>query len=133
IANLLDSPGGLRRYAEPAQPREIARAAKRAGIGTLGIRAVQAGALTRAFDRTGFSPNQPDLKDYERAAPFRALCERWGQDPADVAHRYALSMPDVDAVILGVKNRTELAQCLAAEAAGPFSAREMSEIAAAVA
>jgi aryl-alcohol dehydrogenase-like predicted oxidoreductase len=128
IANLLDSPGGLRRFAEPAQPRALARAAKQAGIGVMGIRAVQAGALTRAFDRTGFSPNQPDLQDYNRAAPFRALCERWGEDPAAIAHRYALSLPDVDTVVLGVKNRSELAQCLAAEAAGPLDATHMAEI-----
>ncbi|HTO55524.1 MAG TPA: aldo/keto reductase [Myxococcota bacterium] len=127
ITNLLDSPGGLRRYAEPAQPREIARAAKGAGAGTMGIRAVQAGALTREIDHA-LPPNYPDAKDYARAAPFRALCERWGEDPAQVAHRYALSMPNVDTVVLGVKNRAELAQCLAAEAAGPFDARALAEI-----
>jgi aryl-alcohol dehydrogenase-like predicted oxidoreductase len=31
-------------------------------------------------------------------------------------------MDGVDAVILGVKNRQELAECLAAEAAGPLPA-----------
>jgi aryl-alcohol dehydrogenase-like predicted oxidoreductase len=132
IANLLDSPGGLRRYAEPAQPRALARAAKQAGLGVMGIRAVQAGALTRAFDRSGFSPNNPDLQDYDRAAPFRALCERWGADPAAVAHRYALSLPDVDTVILGVKNRGELAQCLDAERAGALTPAQLREIDSAV-
>jgi aryl-alcohol dehydrogenase-like predicted oxidoreductase len=127
VANLLDSAGSLRRFAEPAQQREIASAAKRNGTGVLGIRAVQAGALTREIDRA-LSPNNPDARDYARAAPFRALCDRWGEDPAVVAHRYALSMPNVDTVILGVKNRIELAQCLAAEAAGPFSADQMREI-----
>jgi aryl-alcohol dehydrogenase-like predicted oxidoreductase len=127
ISNLLDSPGGLRRYAEPAQPREIARAAKAAGAGTMGIRAVQAGALTREIDHA-LSENYPDAKDYARAVPFRALCARWGEDPAQVAHQYALSMPNVDTVVLGVKNRAELAQCLAAEAAGPLDARALQEI-----
>jgi hypothetical protein len=35
-----------------------------------------------------------------------------------LAHRYALSL-DVDTLVLGVKNRTELAECAAA-AAGPL-------------
>jgi aryl-alcohol dehydrogenase-like predicted oxidoreductase len=127
VANLLDSAGSLRRFAEPARPREIARAAQAAGVGVLGIRAVQAGALTREIDRA-VSPNNPDARDYARAAPFRALCERWGEDPAEVAHRYALSMPNIDTVVLGVKNRIELAQCLAAEAAGPLAAEQIEQI-----
>jgi aryl-alcohol dehydrogenase-like predicted oxidoreductase len=127
IANLMDSPGALKRYAEPARPREVAAAAKAAGCGVMGIRAVQAGALTAAVDRE-LSPNSPDRADYDRAAPFRELCARWGEDPAYVAHRYALSMPSVDTVVLGVKNRAELAMCLAAEAAGPYSPEEMAEI-----
>jgi aryl-alcohol dehydrogenase-like predicted oxidoreductase len=93
----------------------------------MGIRAVQAGALTSAVDRT-LSPNHPDAKDYERAKPFRDLCARWGEDPALVAHRYALSIPGVDTVVLGVKNRAELDQALDAEAAGPLSQTEMTEI-----
>lgn len=127
IANLMDSPGALRRYAEPARPREIAAAAKATGAGVMGIRAVQAGALTTAVDRQ-LSPNSPDRADYDRAAPFRALCARWGEDPAAVAHRYALSLPNIDTVVLGVKNRAELAQCVAAEAAGPLEPAQMAEI-----
>ncbi len=127
IANLMDSAGGTRRFAEPAAPREILAAAKANNIGVMGIRAVQAGALTSGLDRT-LSPNHPDAKDYERAAPFRDLCARWGEGPALVAHRYALSLPGVDTVVLGVKNRGELDQALDAEAAGPLSAAEMAEV-----
>jgi aryl-alcohol dehydrogenase-like predicted oxidoreductase len=127
IANLMDSAGGIRRFAEPAEPRRILAAAEERGIGVMGIRAVQAGALTSAVDRT-LSPNHPDAKDYERAKPFRDLCARWGEDPALVAHRYALSIPGVDTVVLGVKNRAELDQALDAEAAGPLSQTEMTEI-----
>jgi aryl-alcohol dehydrogenase-like predicted oxidoreductase len=127
IANLMDSPGALRRYAEPARPREIAATAKAKGLGVMGIRAVQAGALTAAIDRS-LSPNYPDARDYDRAAPFRALCARWGEDPALVAHRYALSLPNIDTVVLGVKNRAELAQCVAAEAMGDLDAVQMAEI-----
>jgi aryl-alcohol dehydrogenase-like predicted oxidoreductase len=119
IANLMDNPGALNRFGGPARPREVIAAAKAAGAGVMGIRAVQAGALTRAVDRT-LSPNSPDRLDYERAAPFRALCERWGEDPAYIAHRYALGIDGVDTLVLGVKNRAELRQCLDAEAAGPL-------------
>ncbi|MFL5295020.1 MAG: aldo/keto reductase [Phenylobacterium sp.] len=127
IANLMDSAGALRRYAEPARPREIAAAAKARGCGVMGIRAVQAGALTGGVDRE-LSPNSPDRKDFERAAAFRALCAEWGEDPAAVAHRYALSMPNIDTVVLGVKNRAELKQCLDAEAAGPLDPAQMAAI-----
>ncbi|HWD67024.1 MAG TPA: aldo/keto reductase [Caulobacteraceae bacterium] len=127
VANLMDSPGGMRNYAERAAPRSIIAAAKAHGVGVMGIRAVQAGALTSAIDRT-LSPNHPESQDFQRAAPFRALCAELGEDPADVAHRYSLGMAGVDTVILGVKNRTELAQCLAAEAKGLLSAEVMARI-----
>jgi len=127
VANLLDSAGGMRSYAEDAQPRTIIAAAVKNQIGVLGIRAVQAGALTNAIDRE-LSPNYPDRKDYDRAAPFRGLCREMGEDPAFVAHRYALTMPGVDTVILGVKNRAELDQCLDAEARGPLEPEIMARI-----
>lgn len=127
ITNLLDSAGGIRRFAEPPEPRTILAAAKARGVGVMGIRAVQAGALTRALDRA-VSPNNPDAKDYERAAPYRALCQAWGEDPAVVAHRYALGIPGVDTLVLGVKNRDELRQALAAEAAGPLGADQLAQI-----
>jgi aryl-alcohol dehydrogenase-like predicted oxidoreductase len=127
ITNLMDSAGALRRYAEPAQPRAIAAAAKTRGAGVMGIRAVQAGALTSAVDRQ-LSPNSPDRGDFDRAATFRALCADWGEDPAYVAHRYALSLPNIDTLVLGVKNRAELRQCLAAEAAGPLDAAQMAAV-----
>src|SRR5204863_8469899 len=76
VTNLLDSAGGLRRYAEPAEPRAVIAAAKQHGVGVLGIRAVQAGALTAAIDRST-SANHPETRDYQRAAPFRALCAEW--------------------------------------------------------
>ncbi|WP_293906971.1 aldo/keto reductase [Phenylobacterium sp.] len=127
ISNLLDSAGALRRFAEPARPRDIAAAAKAAGVSVMGIRAVQAGALTAAVDRT-LSPNSPDRADFTRAGPFRELCAQWGEDPAAIAHRYALSMPNIDTLVLGVKNRHELAQCVGAEAEGPLDPAQMAAI-----
>ncbi len=119
VANLMDSAGGMRSFAEATRPREIIAAAKARGIGVLGIRAVQAGALTAALDRA-IKESHPESADWRKAEPFRALCDELGVDPALLAHRYALSMGGVDTVILGVKNREELAQCLEAEAMGPL-------------
>jgi aryl-alcohol dehydrogenase-like predicted oxidoreductase len=119
VANLMDSAGGMRSFAEPTRPREIIAAAQARGIGVMGIRAVQAGALTAALDRN-VKESHPEAADWRRAAPFRALCAELGADPALLAHRYALSIEGVDTVILGVKNRDELAQCVEAEAMGPL-------------
>lgn len=121
ITNLLDSPGGIRRFADDPMPREIIAAAEAHGIGVMGIRAVQAGALTAAIDRP-VKDSHLESRDYRRAEPFRALCAELGVDPALLAHRYALDMAGVDTVVLGVKNRAELAQCVAAEALGPLPA-----------
>jgi aryl-alcohol dehydrogenase-like predicted oxidoreductase len=119
MANLLDSPGGLKYPDGPAQPRNIIAAAQRAGASIMGIRAVQAGALTSEIDR--FKPaDNPETLDFQRAAPFRAIAAEVGLSPAFLAHQYALSMDGPATVVLGVKNRTELRECIAAEAAGPM-------------
>jgi aryl-alcohol dehydrogenase-like predicted oxidoreductase len=118
IANLLDSPGGLKFFAGPAKPRTVIAAAKANGVGVMGIRAVQAGALTAAIDRE-LPPDHPEVFDYQRAEGFRHLCADLGENPAVIAHRYALAL-DIDTLVLGVKNRQELAECVAAAAAGPL-------------
>lgn len=127
IANLLDSPGGMARFDEEPRPREIIAAAKARGVGVMGIRAVQAGALTDTLDRD-LPADSPELADYERAAPFRALAREMGVSAAYVAHRYALAIEGVDTVVLGVKNREELRECLAAEAAGRLDAASMAAV-----
>ena len=116
IANLLDSPGGLKFFDGPAKPREIIAAARANGVGVMGIRAVQAGALTSALDRP-LPPDHSEMRDYARAAGFRRLAAELGYSPAALAHRYALSL-GVDTLVLGVKNRRELAECVAAAEAG---------------
>ena len=131
IANLLDSPGGLYRFDEPPRPRDIIAAAHARGVGVLGIRAVQAGALSDGFDRD-VPDDYPEMADFRRAAPFRAVAAEVGENPAILAHRYALSMAGVGSVVLGVKNRSELEDCLAAEAVGPLDAGAMARIDAAV-
>lgn len=131
IANLLDSPGGLKFHADPAKPRAVIAAARANGVGVMGIRAVQAGALTAAIDRD-LPADHPEVLDYRKAAGFRALCAEIGEDPAIVAHRYALGL-DIDTLVLGVKNRTELAACVAAAEAGPLPPDLVARIDASVA
>lgn len=126
VANCLDSAGGMRRFDEPARPRDIIAAARAAGLGIEGIRAVQAGALTDQLDRE-LPVNDPDRRDFERAAPLRALARSLGTSTAKLAHRYAFGV-DVDTVIIGVKNRVELRECLEAEAEGALSAQLMRQI-----
>ncbi len=119
IANLLDSPGSLKFFDGPAKPRAVIAAAKANGVGVMGIRAVQAGALTAAIDRALPSDHE-EVRDYARAAGFRHLCGELGENPAIIAHRYAMAIPGVDTLVLGVKNRQELAECVAAAEAGPL-------------
>jgi aryl-alcohol dehydrogenase-like predicted oxidoreductase len=126
ISNCLDSPGDIRRFPEPPEPRTIIARAVRHGVGVLGIRAVQAGALTDGFDRD-VSPGQ-DSADFDRAEGFRALARSWGVSAARLAHRYALSMAGVDTVVLGVKNREELRECLDAEADDPLTPAEIKDV-----
>ena len=96
-------------------------------IPILAIRAVQAGALTTKMDRephpSGF--DHPDFADYEKAEPFRDLAKDWGESPASIAHRYALSVDNVGSVILGIKNREELIECLEAEKKGRLDAEQI--------
>jgi aryl-alcohol dehydrogenase-like predicted oxidoreductase len=131
IANLLDSPGGLKFFDGPSKPREVMATARANQVGVMGIRAVQAGALTSAIDRD-LPADHPEVRDYHLAAGFRALCAEIGEDPAIIAHRYALGLP-VDTLVLGVKNRVELAGCVAAAEAGPLSTEFVARIDATVA
>jgi len=120
VANVMDAPGDMTWTEGPARPRHLVALAKRNGIGVMGIRAVQAGALTDTLDRD-LEPDHPARVDFERAAPFRALAAELGESAASLAHRYALSMSGVDTVVLGVKNRAELAECVKAAESGGLS------------
>jgi aryl-alcohol dehydrogenase-like predicted oxidoreductase len=127
VTNLLDSAGAMRRFDELARPREIVAAALRRNVAVMGIRAVQAGALTDSFDRT-LPDTHPEMVDYWRAAPFRALAKEVGESAAAMAHRYALSIPGVATIVLGVKNRAEFRECLAAAERGPLDRHLVARI-----
>jgi aryl-alcohol dehydrogenase-like predicted oxidoreductase len=127
VANAIDSPGDMSWTNASTTSRQLIARAQHAGIGVMGIRAVQAGALTDRLDRD-LPVDHPARVDFERAAPFRAVGAELGEPAAVLAHRYALSMHGVDTVVLGVKNRSELAECLAAAAAGPLPAEVIERI-----
>lgn len=126
VTNLLDSPGDMFVGDEEPNPRVIVAAAASRGTGVMGIRAVQAGALTDRIDRE--RPDDATMADFRRAEPFRALARELGESPASLAHRYALSMAGVDTVVLGVKNRDELRECLEAEDTGPLASEVAARI-----
>ncbi len=127
IANLLDSAGELQYFEGPSRAREIIAAGRAAGVGVMGIRPVQGGALTDTVDRD-LPAGHGVVADYARAAAFRALARELGTTPAALAHRYALSMEGIDTVVLGCKNRAELAECVAAAEAGPLEAEIVARI-----
>jgi len=120
IANLLDSPGGLKFFDGPAKPRAIMAAARANEVGVMGIRAVQAGALTSGIDR--LLP-----ANHLRGRPASGDWPEIGVTPAALAHRYALSL-EIDTLVLGVKNRQELAECVAAAEAGPLPPELMARV-----
>ncbi len=127
IANLLDSPGALARDEGSPRPRDIIASANANGVAVMGIRAVQAGALTNAIDRT-LPDGHPELADYTRAAPFRAIAAEAGKSAAYLAHCYALAVGGVSTVVLGVKNHHELRECIEAEASVPMDAALVDRI-----
>ncbi len=93
----------------------------------LGIRPVQGGALCDRLDRE-LLDGHGVVVDFAKSVNFRTLAAELGTSAAALAHRYALSMDDVDTVVLGCKNREELAECVAAEAAGPLETEIIARI-----
>ena len=99
-------------------------------VGVFGIRPFAAGALTDAIDRS-LPVDHPVATDFARAQQhlgFVQTSEALGSR-AQVAMRYALSLPGVSTVVTGAKNRTELAEAIAAAEAGPLPAAMMERIA----
>ncbi len=132
IANVLDSPGDLLRFEEPPRPRHLIAAADSRAIAVMGIRAVQAGALTDSLDRE-LPDDHPCVVDFRRAKSFRSLAREVGESSASLAHRYAFSMAGLSTVVLGVKNRTELRESIVAESKGPLDADLVARIDSAIA
>jgi aryl-alcohol dehydrogenase-like predicted oxidoreductase len=72
--------------------------------------------------------DKADFTDFERALPFRELAKDWKESPASLAHRYALSVEKVSSVILGIKNRKELQECIDAENMGKLNSSKMETL-----
>ena len=125
VVNALGMPGDLGGF--DAAPVDLVPTARANGVAVIGIRAVAAGSLTSSLDRS-VPDDHPAAVDFARAEPFRKLAASFGETPAALAHRYALSVPGVATVVLGVKNRAELAECVEASSKGPLTADEMAAV-----
>jgi aryl-alcohol dehydrogenase-like predicted oxidoreductase len=113
---------------EPDNAR-IRRTAAAHGVCIMGIRALAAGALS-GLDRD-LPASDPAYLDAARAAGFRLYALQQGVSAAYLAHRYALSLPDVGTLVIGAKTRRELDECLAAERVPQLTIDELEEIEAA--
>ena len=125
--NILNSIGAIGYISEKPDPNRVLQECQKRDIPILAIRAVQAGALTSSMDREPHPSgmDKADFNDFDRALPFRELAKEWNESPASLAHRFALSVEKVCSVILGIKNREELQECVDAERKGKLSNEEM--------
>ena len=128
--NILNSIGAIGYISEKSDPNRILKECQKKDIPILAIRAVQAGALTSSMDREPHPSgmDKADFNDFDRALPFRELAKDWDESPASLAHRYALTVEKVSTVILGIKNRKELQECIDAEERGKLSSKEMKTL-----
>jgi len=108
---------------------EMVRLAQEAGFGVFGIRPFAAGSLTAAIDRA-LPADHPVARDFALAQQHLGfLTAETSSSLAFAAMRYALSLPGVSTVVTGAKNRTELAEAVAAAEAGPLPPALMERIA----
>jgi aryl-alcohol dehydrogenase-like predicted oxidoreductase len=131
VTNLLCSEGemGARGDAPYRDHLEMVRLAQTAGLGVFGIRPFAAGSLTAAIDRS-LPAEHPVVRDFALAQQhFGFLANETSSSLSVAAMRYTLSLPGVSTVVTGAKNRTELAEAVAAVAAGPLSPATMERIA----
>jgi aryl-alcohol dehydrogenase-like predicted oxidoreductase len=131
VTNILCSEGemGARGDAPYRDHLEMVRLAQAAGLGVFGIRPYAAGSLTTAIDRS-LPTDHPVVRDFALAQQHLGFLATEPSSPLSVAAlRYALSLPGVSTVVTGAKNRTELAEAVAAVTAGPLSLATMEHIA----
>ena len=126
IANVLSSAGEAVPFGGPPTG-SIAVAAAAAGVPVIGIRAVGRGALADVLDKQ-VDDDHPIAVDYRCTAGLRRLARARGIPAARLAYRYALSLPEVATVAIGVRNRAELADALDADRDGPLDAAEKVEL-----
>ncbi len=127
VVNPLNSAGGMAASLPGFNPNHVLENCLKQNIPVLGIRALQAGALTSVLDRD-LSPDDPDRRDFDRAKGFRVLAKDFGESPAILSYRYALSISGISSIILGAKNRGELAEALEAASKPLLTSEEMDKI-----
>jgi aryl-alcohol dehydrogenase-like predicted oxidoreductase len=130
VTNILCSEGemGAIGDAKYRDHLEMVRLADAASFGVFGIRAFAAGSLTAAIDRT-LPSDHPVARDAALALQHLGfLTAEAAPSLAFAAMRYALTLPGVSTVVTGAKNRTELAEAVAAMDAGPLSPATMERI-----
>lgn len=131
VTNILCSEGEMGASGDaPYQDHlEMVRLAQAAGLGVFGIRPFAAGSLTATIDRT-LPAEHPVVRDFLLAQQHLGfLATESASSLAIMAMRYALSLPGVSTVVTGAKNRTELAEAVAAADAGPLAPAMMERIA----
>ncbi|MGE0682096.1 MAG: aldo/keto reductase [Candidatus Binatia bacterium] len=131
VTNILCSEGemGARGDAPYRDHVKMVHLAQAAGLGVFGIRPFAAGALTAVIDRS-LPAEHPVVRDFALAQQHLGfLAVETSSSLSVAAMRYALSLPGVSTVVTGAKNRTELAEAVAAVAAGPLPAATMERIA----
>ena len=72
--------------------------------------------------------DDPESLDFQSADNYSSIARDVGKYPDFLAHQYALSMEGPATVVLGVKNREELRECIEAEAAGPLDSELVDRI-----
>lgn len=131
VTNILCSEGEMGAHGDaPYRDHlEMVRLARAAGLGVFGIRPFAAGSLTTTIDRA-LPAEHPVVRDFTLAQQHLSVLVTETAAPLSVAAmRYALSLPGVSTVVTGAKNRAELAETIAAVAAGPLPAATMERIA----
>jgi len=123
----LNSAGNLHDYSGPSYAKEIMYEAVKAGVYVLGIRPVQAGALTDKIDRY-LPKDHPEVIDYNKAFKIREISRELGVTTASLAYHYALSMENPSTIVLGVKNRQELNECIQVEKLGKMDSNLMKRL-----
>jgi aryl-alcohol dehydrogenase-like predicted oxidoreductase len=124
VANALDLSGDMWLFGPEERPDNAGMRARavQAGVSVIGIRAVAAGSLAERLDRP-VEADHPAARDYEAAASFRSLAAGRGESAALLAHRYALSMPDLATVVLGVRTASSWRNALPPRLPGPSRTR----------
>ncbi|MDA1147262.1 MAG: aldo/keto reductase [Chloroflexi bacterium] len=111
--------------------RELALRATEAGMGTLNIRVLAAGAVGGHTARAGgsaMSPGSEPDRDVERAALVDAAFEGEPGTPVQRAIRFALAQPGLSGVLVGTAGAAEVDEALVAAALPPLSAEAMGRL-----